>query len=155
MLEWLDFRKWFSNEKIANEEVSDVRATTRRKTGRVLDGCIAVHRWFENGEGWSFDTNFEGSWPIIEALDECLKSNDKLPFQFEVPFQDGYLIGERVSDNNCPDELARHRGPSITRVAYSPTKLIGKHRERFLQLLRSFPLPNEGGQGNFKLPLKK
>lgn len=86
-------------------------------------GCILAHRWFSDGEGWAYHPDIKPMLPVLaEQLAPVLTRRQSLPesawqsFRLEVP--GGMLLGIHKRDDNCADQRARGRVPSILVAIY-------------------------------------
>src|SRR5947209_15754411 len=79
---------------------------------------VVVMRWFADGCGYARDTRIDE--PTLRAVAAALEP--VLPpataTDFCVPLPGGRrLLGDRQDDPDCPDPLARNRGPYLIRAA--------------------------------------
>ena len=86
-------------------------------------GCVLAHRWFSDGEGWAYHPDIKPMLPGLAAqLAPVLNRRQELnesawqPFRLDVP--GGRLLGIHKRDDNCADQRARGRSPSILVAIY-------------------------------------
>lgn len=79
---------------------------------------VIVHRWFRNGDGWSYHPTLEKEFAgILMALSSILKPAAPMG-EFEIPFRKGKLVGHKSEDRECLDPKAQKRNPFILKAAY-------------------------------------
>ena len=105
---------------------------------------IAVHRWLEDGAGWTYDTSLESR--VIE-IGRQLKPQleDRTTGDFEIPVDGERYIGFRKVDDLCLDPLATSRRPFIVAVAICPQSISKKTQEVVRKSLKSARLPPHHG----------
>ena len=79
---------------------------------------VVVHRWFPDGEGWAHDPFItpDHLLRIMQFFDRELKETGEA--HFASPGLGGWLVGERRPDPTTQDRLAKHRSPTVFRVAF-------------------------------------
>lgn len=115
-------------------------------------GAIAIHRWFAQGEGWSYHPWFQSRLqefltvikPELEGRGEILPKSGGARM-IECQALGGFLIGEQVFDPECPDPLAAGRCPTILRVAFLEARPEAGNDEKIRAELRQIPLPEKAG----------
>jgi hypothetical protein len=111
----------------------------------MIEGKVAVHRWFAGGEDWAYHPWFAGHGrELLAVLDRRLKSHEEGEFRIEA--LGGVLVGESRPDRACPDPKARDRRPSVLRVAFVPQPLTEEESEAVLGTLDNLPLPERPGE---------
>ncbi len=112
---------------------------------KKLEGKVAFHRWFAEGEGWVchpwYDQNGR---EVLSVLNNKLNSSQEGDF-CEVALG-GVLVGESCPDQHCLDPKARDRHPSLFRVAFVPHQLDDKGRQAAREALRALPCPEHAGE---------
>ena len=89
---------------------------------------VAIHMWFADGEGWSYDRFYSEPGrllKLIDILDDVLKAvlaDHGGEIQFCRQGLDGWFIGMRLPDNATVNRHAVSRSPSILRVAYCKSR---------------------------------
>ncbi|GAB4135115.1 MAG: hypothetical protein Tsb009_01060 [Planctomycetaceae bacterium] len=113
---------------------------------------VLVHMWFRKGEGWAFHPSIgDHLEKFIGAVEDYVRSPE-LELTFELPFNRGVLIGEKIPDHNCQDPKAENRNPFILRVAYLQDITLDDIRfeENILtevrEKLRELELPEQNGR---------
>jgi len=109
----------------------------------VGDGAIAVHRWFASGENWAVHPWLaQRQRELLDALAGPLVG---APGEFAVGGLGGVLIGEKITDPDCPDPKARDRYPTILRAVFVSRPPTETQQSELLAKLRAVPLPAEPG----------
>lgn len=87
---------------------------------------VAFHRWFEDGAGWGCDDS------IIDRLTEIARSTKSLILAderdeiFNIPIDQGFLVGVIEKDTNCPDTKAQARHPFILKACVVSTSDVSR-----------------------------
>jgi len=117
------------------------RESTMAKSEKVP---VAVHRWFADGEGWAHDPSLAASsiLELMQVFDRELKGFGEE--QFAAAALDGWVIGERRCDPDTEDPLAKHRSPTVFRVAFLNDKPSDQH-EALLRKRLAHVLPTVRG----------
>lgn len=89
------------------------------------DGYVVAHRWFADGEGWSYHPELSSSIKeLTEALQPELQNRNRLSFEtwesFRVSTRLGDLRGIHKGDADCPDICAQGRYPTLLMAVLVP-----------------------------------
>ena len=112
----------------------------------VVSAPVVVFRWFPKGSGLAYPAKFDASTQqmVYESLDQVHRLANGSSFR--VALKDGrYLIGDKLADDECPDERARHRFPYLIRAVMVDASLPEGVIESIEERLRHLPLPANGG----------
>lgn len=106
-------------------------------------GKVAVHRWFQDGEGWAFHPWFQDHFQELLASCNQLLRNRPHPDQVkgaqaEAPWShnDRYcLLVDHSPDPDCPDSRAVSRSPSIFRAVLVSASISETEKARYREKL--------------------
>ncbi len=90
-----------------------------------IEGYVVAHRWFADGEGWSYHPELSSSIKeLSEALQPELQNRSRLSFEtwesFRVSTRLGDLRGIHKGDADCPDLCAQGRYPTLLMAVLVP-----------------------------------
>ena len=101
---------------------------------------VLVFRWFRDGEGWAYHPKLEAVLPkLILHVDTFLKYRKIEPIKVRVDH--GFLIGDLLRDDDCPNALAVGRSPFILCAAYLTRDVTEKELEHIRRRLEQLELP--------------
>lgn len=120
-------------------------------------GVVAIHRWFVEGEGWSYHPWFASrSHDLLAALKDELDTRRQLESaggrrMISCHAFGGILVGEQCFDPDCPDPRASGRYPTILRVAFCPSQPSLKDQKVILSMLAGIDSQAPGVNQNLRI----